>query len=565
MLSPARAIPVIGVALAALDAWLATHYGTYGFLFDLKEISQILAWLVAGLLAARLGAPMGVLMMALGLLLACTAPAAFALDTDSYPLRVVVAAAFALTAFQLPLGAHVFLAYPSGAVRDRPGRALMVGGYVFGAVTFTLQVVFGPQRHAGRCRDVCEPLPLVDAQDLATATTRLSGFGSVVLAFVGVVVIARRMATSTRRQRRVLAFPAVAMVATAGLFAAVGLLSVVLPDEVNRTLTLAQFAALVAVPTAFFWGLVRARLDEARVSDLVRQIQYAPASGLRDAVATALDDPGMRLVLLPSDGMLPGDPASRTVVGDPDEPLAVIVHDPALSNEPALMAAVSAAVGLALENARLQEALRAQLEQVRASRARLVTAGDDARRRLERDLHDGAQQRLLSVGLILTMLRRSLPDAGEEAVELLDEMETELRAATSELRELARGIHPAVLTMQGLRAAVEQVLVRVPLRVHANIGELPRLPQAVEATVYFVVSEAVTNTMRHAEATEIRVDLDVSCGQLLVRVADDGTGGAAPGSGISGLVDRVAAVGGKLTMDSPEGAGTTLTAELPCD
>ena len=352
---------------------------------------------------------MGLLMMTLGLLLAGTAPAAFALDTDTYLVRVVVAAAFALTAFQLPLGAHVFLAYPSGVVRDRLGRAVMVGGYVFGGTTFVLQVVFGPVRQTSRCRDVCAPLPLVDLPHLAEVTARVSGLGSAALTLVGGFVIVRRMVTTTRRQRRVLAFPAIAMVATAVLFAAVGMLSVAAPDGVNQTLALAQFASLVAVPLAFFVGLVRARLDEARASDLVRRIQYMPAGELRDAVATALDDPGLRIVFPPCDGALPPEPACGTVVGDPAAPLAVIVHDPALSNEPALLGAVSAAVGLALENARLQEAVRSQLEQVRASRARLVMAGDDARRRLERDLHDGAQQRLLSVGLILSMLRRSSP------------------------------------------------------------------------------------------------------------------------------------------------------------
>ena len=129
---------------------------------------------------------------------------------------------------------------------------------------------------------------------------------------------------------------------------------------------------------------------------------------------------------------------------------------------------------------------------------------------------------------------------------------------------MARGIHPAVLTMQGLRAAVEQLLVRVPLHVHAHVGELPDLPLAVKSTAYFVVSEALTNTMRHARATEVRVDLDVTGGRLVVRVTDDGIGGATPGSGLSGLADRVAAVDGRLTLDSPAGAGTTLTVELPC-
>ncbi|MFL6122797.1 sensor histidine kinase [Actinophytocola sp.] len=560
-----RVTAAAGLALTGFDAWLAARYGTYGFLFDLKEICQILAWLAAGYLATRFVPPMGELMTRLGLLLACTAPAAFALVTDAWPVRVLVAVAFTLTALQLPVGAHVFLAYPSGEVRDRPGRVMIVGCYVFGAVLVVLLAAFGPERPAGRCRDVCAPLPLLPHPDLAMATARLSGIGSAVLTVVGIAVVGRRMVLATRRQRRVLAFPVVAMVATALLLGAVGILSVTVPEDVNRTLVLAQFAALVAVPMAFFVGLVRVRLDEARVSDLVRQTQYTPADRLRDAVATALDDPDLRIVFPPFEELL-FEPARRTVVGDPEEPLAVIVHDPALRAEPGLLAAVSAAVGLALENTRLHEAVRQQLAQVRASRARLVTAGDDARRRLERDLHDGAQQRLLSVGLMLNLLRQSLNgQANQDTMALLDEVEIELRGATQELRELARGIHPAVLTMQGLRAAVEQLLVRVPLRVHLHIGELPKLSQAVESTAYFVVSEAVTNTMRHAEARSLRIRIEVaSACRLVVRVTDDGIGGAVPGSGLSGLTDRVAAVYGHLTLDSPPGRGTTLIAELPC-
>lgn len=568
-----------GLGLTAVDAWLASHYGTYGFLFDLKEIAQIVIWLVAGYLAGKVqpGTPMGVLMMTLGLLLACTAPAAFALVTGSDVVHIVVAVAFVLTALQLPLGAHVFLAYPSGVVRDRLGRGVMVAGYVFGAVMILLQALAGPVQPEGRCRDVCTPLPLLDSTGLATLTAQLSGLGSAALTLVGGSVIVHRLIRATRRQRRVLTFPAVAMVATAVLFAAVGLLAVTAPDGLNQTLALAQFASLVAVPLAFFLGLLRARLDEARVSDLVRQIQFMQADRLRDALSTALDDPGLQLAFPVSGGQvdargdpidLPDDPTRRTVVGDPDEPLAVIVHDSSLHAEPTLLQAASAAVRLALENARLQEAVRHQLEQVRASRARLVSAGDDARRRLERDLHDGAQQRLLSVGLILNMLRHSLTSAetNPETIALLDEVEAELRAATQELRELARGIHPAVLTMQGLRAAVEQLLVRVPLPVEVQVGKLPKLSQAIESTAYFVVSEAVTNTIRHAEATKIRIELDADGGRLVVRVTDNGIGGATPmpGSGLSGLADRVAAVDGQLTLNSPTGEGTILIAELPC-
>nr|WP_225953724.1 histidine kinase [Kibdelosporangium phytohabitans] len=554
-----------GLALAVFDGWLAYRYGGYGVLFDLKELAQIAAWLVAGYFASRIrpGTPMSVLMVTLGLLLASTAPAAFALETDSSAVHVVVAVAYVLTALQLPLGAHVFLAYPSGHVRDRVGRNVMFGGYVFAAVMVVLQAMAGPVHRSGGCRDVCTPLPLVHSPVLAGWTAQLAGLGSAVLTLVGASVIVLRMVKASRRHRRVLAFPAVAMVLTALLFALVGVLGAAGVSDLNPTLALAQFASLVAVPAAFFLGLLRERLDEARVSDLIRQIQYMPTGQLADAVSKALSDPGVQIHAEIPDGV----PADRlTVVGDRDDPLGVIVHDASLRAEPQLLDAISAAVGLALENARLQAAVRTQLAHVRASRARLVTAADEARRKLERDLHDGAQQRMLSVGLILGMLRQSLPGAGAETAELLDEVETELRLATQELRELARGIHPAVLTMQGLKAAVEQLVVRVALRARVRVDELPELSDAATATAYFVVSEAVANTVRHAEASEIDIRITHAGQHIHVRVEDDGKGGAdfAAGSGLTGLADRVAAVDGALRLDSPLGVGTVVEVELPC-
>jgi signal transduction histidine kinase len=376
----------------------------------------------------------------------------------------------------------------------------------------------------------------------------------------------------------VLAFPTVTMIATALLFAALGLLAAVAPTlAVDPMLVLAQFGSIVAVPVAFFLGLLRERLDEARVSDLVRTIQVTPTDQLGDALSTALGDPSLRIAFPAPGGYVdagggavavPDSAECVTVVGDAHDPVAVIVHDHSLRAEPTLLEAASAAVRLALENARLHEEVRVQLAQVRASRARLVTAGDDARRRLERDLHDGAQQRMLSVGLILSLLRQAMSERelSPQTVELLDEAETELRAATQELRELARGIHPAVLTLQGLRAAIEQLLVRVQLRTHVHISDLPELSKPIEATAYFVVSEALANTLRHAKATEVRIEVTAARERLTIRVCDDGLGGAAaaPGSGLTGLADRVAAVDGLLTLDSPQGKGTVLTVELPC-
>ena len=215
--------------------------------------------------------------------------------------------------------------------------------------------------------------------------------------------------------------------------------------------------------------------------------------------------------------------------------------------------------------AHLDAALRERLEELRASRARLVAAGDAERRRLERDLHDGAQSRLVGLAVLLGHLRRRL-DADPEAVALLERAQSELSTGLAELRELARGIHPAVLTERGLEPALRSLATRspVPVTLTADPGE--RLPAPVEAAAYFVVSEALANVAKYAEANEAAVTVRRNGGSVLIEVADDGVGGAdaTRGSGLRGLADRVAALDGTLAMESPPGGGTRLRAELPC-
>jgi PAS domain S-box-containing protein len=212
----------------------------------------------------------------------------------------------------------------------------------------------------------------------------------------------------------------------------------------------------------------------------------------------------------------------------------------------------------------ITERHRAEAE-LRASRARIVAAADAARRRLERDLHDGAQQHLVGLALTLRLARRTVADDAE-AAELLDEAIEDLAAATAQLRELARGLHPAVLTEGGLEPALKGLAKRatVPTTIeHAPEG---RLPAPIEITAYFVVAEALTNVARYAEASSATVSVRIEQERLVVEVRDDGRGGADPdrGSGLRGLDDRVSALGGSLRVTSPVGGGTTLRAELPC-
>src|SRR5215203_1934569 len=204
--------------------------------------------------------------------------------------------------------------------------------------------------------------------------------------------------------------------------------------------------------------------------------------------------------------------------------------------------------------------------ELRASRARIVEAADAARRRLERDLHDGAQQRLVELAISLRLARARLDAEPAQARELLDAALDGLTAATDELRELARGIHPAALSNGGLRPAVAALVSRssVPVR----LGDVPdeRFPAAIEATAYFTIAEALTNAARHAEAKRVDVEATLSDGWLRIEVRDDGRGGADPdsGTGLRGLADRVAAIEGRLKVSSTAGAGTSVRAEIPC-
>jgi PAS domain S-box-containing protein len=238
-----------------------------------------------------------------------------------------------------------------------------------------------------------------------------------------------------------------------------------------------------------------------------------------------------------------------------------------VESERALRESVEAAEALTEENVRLRAEVEAQLAEVRASRARIVEAGDEARRRLERDLHDGAQQRLTTLGLMLRTAELKLPDGGApELAEAVGAAAKELEAAMAELRTLARGLHPAVLTNGGLVPALEALVARSAIPVALETHELQRLPAAVEAAAYFVVAEALTNVVKHARATSASVSVDCSDGRLTVQVADKGAGGADlhAGGGLRGLADRLAALDGELELHSRPDQGTCLRARVPC-
>jgi signal transduction histidine kinase len=247
------------------------------------------------------------------------------------------------------------------------------------------------------------------------------------------------------------------------------------------------------------------------------------------------------------------------------EVVAALVYDRSLDDDPELIEAVGGAATIALENRQLQTQAEDRLAEVEASRGRIIAAGDAERRRIERNLHDGAQQRLVTLALQLSLIQRQIRDDPAGAEQLVESASDELALSLAELRELARGIHPAALD-QGIDIALDTLALRsvVPTTVCCEPGF--RLPEPVAFAAYFVASEALANVAKYAHATAATVRLRRTGVQAVIEIADDGVGGADParGSGLRGLADRVEALEGKLRVSSPVNGGTVVTAELPC-
>jgi signal transduction histidine kinase len=535
------------------------------------------SFLLAGLVAwsRRAGNRVGPLMIAAGFALLFRQ-----LRYSHDPL--LFTAFFALGHLGYGLVAHSVLAYPSGYVTDRYERALVKVGYA-AVFAFPLAVLLF---YDGTWALNEFPTP----RESLVAVTGDEGLvkalqKSFVVVFYGILatlfiaLIVRRLVRATPRARRILAPLLLAAVAVAlrAVFECVF-------NFIDRPLAYEylfwwQIIAFIALPLALLWGLLRARLARVQVGELVVHLEETPVDGIRDELAGALDDPTLELGLwLPErdeyvDSVgttlaVPEDGPARAVtwIEHEGEPLAVLVHDPTLRDEPKLVEAVAAAARLALVNARLHAEVRAQLDTVKESRARIVTAADEERRRIERDLHDGAQQRLVALALELRSAQRQLgAEANPEVDQLLASTADELQVAVEELRALAHGIHPGTLTQAGLASALEALAARMPLPVTVN-ATTDRLAPDVEAAAYFVACEALTNVVKHAGASKAAVGARRDNGTLVIEVWDDGVGGAeeTDGTGLRGLADRVEALGGRLSVESAPGSGTRVVGVIPC-
>jgi signal transduction histidine kinase len=496
------------------------------------------------------------------------------------PAAVVVG--YVIAPLYIVCTAHMVLAYPSGKLPSRSLVALVVGLYV---TATALQLPALLMAHIGSTfRQPAGPDPL-----MVHATRLSSEWPGAAMEIIGIVLLAltvralfRRWRVASPPRRRLLApviWPAIGMFCFLALVLATAVLS--LPDAVGSVAWVGETLFFAAIPLSFIAFLLRTQAPAVgAVGDLMARLQHTPARGeLRDALALALRDPSIELAYwLPEkeqyvdpDGRpfeLP-EPDGRRAVAEIEQdgrPVAAVVHDATLLDQPGLIQSVGGAAALALENERLHAELRAQIEEVRASRVRLITAEEAARRRLERSLHDGPQQRLVALALGMRTARSRLPEHPDTASELIEACEKELTTTIDELRELARGIHPAVLTDRGLQPALESLCGRFPIPV--EIGELPeeRLPAAVESAAYLVISEALANIARYSRASHATVNVARRNGHALVEVRDDGVGGADParGNGIRGLVDRVGALDGSLELVSAPGEGTIVYAEIPC-
>jgi signal transduction histidine kinase len=432
---------------------------------------------------------------------------------------------------------HGFLSYPSGRLPTRLSRAVVTAAYVDAAIA---------------------PLARNDV-----LTVILSG---------AVALAAAQAFLRTSGTARKAAGPALgAALAFAGVLSlgAVGRAA----SWSAETVLWIYDLVIASLAIVLFVDLMRRRWTEAVVTGLVVDLGAAQETAtLRGQLARALGDPSLVVgYLLPETGALvddtgrpidlpaPGSGKAVTAIEDHPDQVAVLVHDEDVLADRRLVESVAAATRIAVANARLQAEAQARAAELEASRRRIVEAADAQRRRLERELRIGAEERLGNVAALI----EDAATTTETDADAIRALAAELDAARRELREFAHGVHPAALTEDGLMPALVLLAERSPVPVEVR-GEIERLPQAVEAALYFVCSEALANVAKHAEAASASIELRGERGRVFATVVDDGVGGASAsrGSGLRGLADRVQALGGEFRVESPPGAGTRVTAEI---
>ena len=575
-LSPRRTAVVLAVAGGAFGALVLVvtapdrHPDSTSTLFS-GAVGGL--YLGAGLLARlrRPGNVVGLLMLLVGI-------GWFAEDlqisTDPLVHTIGLFLRSASTGFLIPL----LLVFPYGRPRAREddGAVAAVADRVLAAVGCTVAFVLQPVGvffHAS----VTENLLLVHP---VPGLRRLTDAVQLVVSVAVVAVLLWRWAQASRPYRRELS-PLLAVGLVGGLASGLDAALGAGREWSHAPLLTVTHLSVLCLPLAFLAGVWRIRLGRTAVAELLRRLPLDSRRELRDELARTLDDDSLQLGFpdtadheeeggggggsgyVDIDGRpLTARPGQWTSVLERDgRRVGILVHDPALREDRYVLQAVVSAAALELDN----QALVAEL---RASRRRVIEAGDEQRREVERALHDGAQQRFINLGLQLRVARRRLDRAasGPDLAGMLDEALATLEQGHAELRVAARGIHPVVLSEAGLVPALRSLTADLPLPVDLRAEGLPPLPEPVELTAYYVVKEAISNVLKHAEARTVRVGLHHSGGLLHLSVTDDGVGGADPaegGTGLLGLRHRVSAYDGTLTVRSRPGEGTVVAVTLP--
>ena len=464
--------------------------------------------------------------------------------------------------------------YPNAPREVRVGLRFFVLIFVWLAAGEIASIVVARPRWAGFPASTWWPTLLPD-HPAYTAVSEIVDVGGVVFAVAYMFLWIRRW----RRSRGISRGLAVPVAVAASVTCGITIVELIAAALVAGHQTMERIYAVeaylqIAVPVAFLISVLRRRFARTRIVELLLRLRGpARASSVTDALRTVFEDPDLEVIeCMPgfraadegSGADRPGDGRLRLpVMSSSGEQLALILADPSLSANDEMVQAAVAASSFALENARLDTALREQLQEVRESRLRIIEAGITERRKLERDLHDGTQQRLLALKIMLAAAEADLADDGAQVA--LSRIRAELGHVLDELRDLAHGIHPTALSQIGLEQAVRSMAERYTTPIDVNLPP-DRFGDAAELTAYYLIAESVTNAVKHAQATRITIRGEKSGGYLQVTVVDDGRGGAsaAAGTGIRGLIDRVRGIGGELELESPAGLGTQIRAYLPC-
>jgi signal transduction histidine kinase len=559
----AIAVAGIGIVTATLVLALASSQLDRLGLRSLLVGWIVVPYVVSGILAwwRRPASRLGPLMLATGFAIAL-AP----LQWVDQPVLFSIGHLFDMLPAALFL--HVFLAFPTGRLMGLPERVVVIGCYAAVLGLQLAKILLG-----------IAPANLLAVSSNAEVANVVEGIQLSIVAgllLIGTVLLFLRRRRDGRTRRR----PTALLVDVFGLALVMLALLYVAGTQAwpaFETIRLITFAALGLAPIVFLFALLDARLARGAVAGLMVELGDHPTKDLQAPLARALRDPSLRLAYwLPEQGTwadqdghpLPppqaDDRRALRIISRDGEPMAALLFDRSLADERELLDAVAAAAGIALENGRLQAELRARLQELQGSRVRVLEAGQRERQRLERNLHDGAQQRLVALSLELGLLGERA-DTDPDTRTRLARAKTEVSASLAELRDVARGIYPAVLTNHGLAVALESLAGAAVVPVQLDVHLSGRLPEPVEVAAHYVVSECLTNAGKHARATSVTVRVSVVEDMVVVEVADDGVGGAdvTTGSGLRGLSDRLEALGGRLSLTT-SADGTVVRAEIPC-